>query len=197
MKNMWLCLYKLTLQSIKSIVNSGDLKSHHLKSRFLKVGFQMIWFSKCFWQNGSHLSGFKMVGLQNFRSHLKPTSIGPFKIQTRPDFRSPLYTQGLCYGTLRVEFTCTGHCPNRCMSWRGSFVTSSFGFRCGGGEEALELEGVMSPEARSLCEGLEARLMSSDSAVLGHSCQPLPANSRSWDMLLLPILPKGRPVNND
>ena len=125
------------------------------------------------------------------------TSIGPFKIQTSPDFRSALYTQGLFYGTLRVEFTCTGHCPNRCMSWRGNFVTSSFGFRCGGGEEALELEGVMSPEARSLCEGLEARLMSSDSAVLGHSCQPLPANSRSWDMLLLPILPKGRPVNND
>jgi hypothetical protein len=38
--------------------------------------------------------------------------------------------------------------------------------------------------------------MSSESPVLGHSCQPLPANSRSWDMLL-PILPKGQPVHND
>jgi hypothetical protein len=70
-----------------------------------------------------------------------------------------------------------------CMSCRGSFVTSSLGTRCGGGEEAREEEGVMSPDARSLCEGLEARLRSSESARLGHSSQPFPAYSRSWDIL--------------
>ena len=69
------------------------------------------------------------------------------------------------------------------MSFRGSLVTSSFGKECGGGEEALDDDGVMSPEARSLCDGLEARLTSSVSAAVGHSCQDLPANSRSWDMV--------------
>jgi hypothetical protein len=38
-------------------------------------------------------------------------------------------------------------------------------------------------ETRSLWEGLEARLRSSGSAALGHSCHPLPANSRSWDIV--------------
>ena len=59
-------------------------------SREILFGFQMVW------QNGSHLSGFQMVGLLDFRSHSKS---GPFatqplfdhsKIQTSPDFRSPL-----------------------------------------------------------------------------------------------------------
>ena len=30
-----------------------------------------VWISNGFWQNGGHLSGFQMVGLPNFRSHLK------------------------------------------------------------------------------------------------------------------------------
>lgn len=83
-----------------------------------------------------------------------------------------------------------------CMSCRGSLVTSSLGTRCGGGEEALEDEGVMSPEARSLWEGLDERLMSSESPRMAHSCQPFPAYSRSWDMTpLLPLKPRLK-VNN-
>ena len=37
-----------------------------------------VWISNGFWQNGGHLSGFQMVGLPNFRSHLKS---GPFATQ--------------------------------------------------------------------------------------------------------------------
>ena len=55
------------------------------------------------------------------------------------------------------------------MSFRGSLVTSSFGKECGGGEEALDDDGVMSPEARSLCDGLEARLTSSVSDMVAEA----------------------------
>ena len=78
--------------------------------------------------------------------------------------------------------TCTGHWPNIRMSFRGSFVTSSFGNKCGGGDDAREDDGVMSPDARSLCEGLEAKLTSSVSPTVGQSCQPLPTNSRNCDI---------------
>ena len=62
---------------------SGDLKSNHSKSgniwnpKFLKIVFQMVWFSKgCgfkyVWINGGHLSGFHVVKwLPYFRSHSK------------------------------------------------------------------------------------------------------------------------------
>ena len=51
-----------------------------------------------FFQYNSYLSGFQMVGLPDFRSHLKsihsfckPTSILPFKIWRRLEYKSPLY----------------------------------------------------------------------------------------------------------
>ena len=37
-----------------------------------------VWISDGFWQNCGHLSGFQMVGLLDFRSHLKS---GPFETQ--------------------------------------------------------------------------------------------------------------------
>ena len=65
-------------------------KPDHLKSG----GFCQV--SNGFWQNGSHLSEFQIVGLPDFRSHLNPDHLQPnlfwpFKIQTMSDFRFPLY----------------------------------------------------------------------------------------------------------
>ena len=62
-------------------------------------------FSNGFWQNGGHLSGFQIVGLPDFRSHLKsrPFATQPVLDHSKsrlgrisdphcsPDFRSPLY----------------------------------------------------------------------------------------------------------
>ena len=57
-----------------------------------------IRISNGFWQNGSHLSGFQMVGLPDFRSNSKSrpitklTSFWLFKLWTSPDFRSQLFS---------------------------------------------------------------------------------------------------------
>ena len=37
-----------------------------------------VWISNCFWQNGTHLSGFQMFGLRDFKSHSKSR---PFSTQ--------------------------------------------------------------------------------------------------------------------
>ena len=51
-----------------------------------------IWIriSNGFWQNGGHLSRFRIP--LKIRTVWNPTSFQPFKIQTSPDFRSPLYS---------------------------------------------------------------------------------------------------------
>ena len=63
----------------------------------LNVREVCFWISNCFWQNGCHLSGFKMVGLSDFRFHsnlrtiCNQISFRPFKIQAILDFRSLLH----------------------------------------------------------------------------------------------------------
>ena len=73
----------------KKIVHSMDLKSDHLNfglfedqiSNGLALAIAIVptiqnpdvfvQISNVFWQNGSHLSGFQMIGLPEFRSHWK------------------------------------------------------------------------------------------------------------------------------
>ena len=58
-----------------------------------------VQISNDFWQNGSHLSGFQMIRLLDFRSHLKSR---PFKIQSS-NFRSPLYSTLTHYSCITLN----------------------------------------------------------------------------------------------
>ena len=75
-------------------------KPDHLKSgHFFRI-------SNDFLQNDSHLSGFQMGGIPDFRCHSKSRPFAtqpvfpPFKIQTRSYFRSRLYT--ILYFTIQI-----------------------------------------------------------------------------------------------
>ena len=62
-----------------------------------ECNYQAVWLIlNGFWQNGGQLSRFQMVGLPDFRSHLKSEQFVTHSLFDHFDFRSPLYLDPRC-----------------------------------------------------------------------------------------------------